>query len=68
MTPEALQTWRRQTGLTQAGLAALLDMHALTVSKWERGDRSIPPLLPIALWAIEHGYPPPDDSETLANN
>jgi DNA-binding transcriptional regulator YiaG len=33
---------RARLGLTQAQLAAELGVHAMTVSKWETGQRSIP--------------------------
>lgn len=52
MTPAELQQWRQQAGLSQVGLSALLDVHPLTISKWERGERSIPPYLWLALEAL----------------
>ncbi len=35
MTPKEILRIRRHLGLTQAQLSHLLDVHALTVSKWE---------------------------------
>ena len=37
MTPEEVKRIRQELGITQAQLAQLLGVHALTVSKWERG-------------------------------
>ena len=34
----AVQTVRRQLGLTQASLARLIGVHPMTVSRWERGE------------------------------
>jgi transcriptional regulator with XRE-family HTH domain len=53
MTPTELQAWRKQAGLTQAGLAALLGVAANTVNRWEHGDRSIPPFLHLALNSLQ---------------
>jgi DNA-binding transcriptional regulator YiaG len=33
---------RRRSTVTQAELAARLNVHPMTVSRWERGERSIP--------------------------
>jgi DNA-binding transcriptional regulator YiaG len=33
---------RKRLELTQEGLAAQLGVHPMTVSRWERGERSIP--------------------------
>lgn len=49
MTPAELQTWRQKAALSQSGLAALLGVHVMTVSKWERGERAIPTFLHLAL-------------------
>jgi transcriptional regulator with XRE-family HTH domain len=54
MTPADLQAWRTSAGLSQAGLAALLGVNVMTVSRWERGLRSIPPFLHLALKALDH--------------
>ena len=55
MTPAELRSWRKSAGLSQDGLAALLDVHKLTVSRWERGVREIPPFLYMALnYIAEH--------------
>lgn len=36
-TPDSMRAYRDLAGLTQVQLGALLDVHPLTVSKWERG-------------------------------
>jgi transcriptional regulator with XRE-family HTH domain len=53
MTPEDLQAWRREQSLSQARLATLLGVDVMTVSRWERGLREIPPFLHLALRALE---------------
>jgi transcriptional regulator with XRE-family HTH domain len=52
MTPTDLQAWRQQAGLSQVGLAALLGVDVMTISRWERGERAIPPFLHLALDGI----------------
>ncbi len=57
---------RRRAGLSQAGLAALIGVHAMTVSKWERRvakpsvaqERTLRALAK----AVERGWAPLDDS------
>ena len=49
MTPQDLKTWRYKTGFSQAGLAKTLGVTVMTVSRWERGTREIPPFLYLAL-------------------
>ena len=58
MTPHELYQWRLQAQLTQLSLSALLGVHVITLSRWERGESPIPPYLDMALWALEHGYEP----------
>jgi DNA-binding transcriptional regulator YiaG len=53
MTPAELKQWRKQAGLSQAGLAALLGVVTMTVSRWELGRREIPSFLHLALEALE---------------
>ena len=52
MRATELLAWRNQAGLTQPGLAALLSVHPMTISKWERGVVAIPPYLNLALETI----------------
>jgi DNA-binding transcriptional regulator YiaG len=42
MDADDLKAARAGLGLTQAQLAAELGVHAMTVSKWETGQRRIP--------------------------
>lgn len=53
MTPETLRTRRDALGLSQPALAALLGVNEMTLSRWERGVRGIPPLLDRALRDLE---------------
>jgi len=52
-SPAELRSWRNQACLSQAGLAVLLGVDKMTVSRWERGVREIPPFLHLALRALE---------------
>jgi transcriptional regulator with XRE-family HTH domain len=54
MTREELRQWRKGRKLTLAKLAKLLGVHWTAIAKWERGERGIPALLPLALEALEH--------------
>jgi transcriptional regulator with XRE-family HTH domain len=54
MTGEDLILWRKKQGLTQRGLAQSLGVDVMTVSRWERGTRGIPALLPLALEGLEN--------------
>ncbi len=49
MTPADLKAWRTAQGLTQPALAALLGIHEMTVSRFERGERPMPPYFEITL-------------------
>jgi len=53
MRATELLAWRNQAGLTQPALAALLSVHPMTISKWERGVVAIPPYLKLALQALD---------------
>jgi len=53
MTPEDLKKWREANGYSQSGLAEALSVHIMTVSRWERGVREIPPFLHLALKCLE---------------
>lgn len=53
MTPKELKAWRKNNGYSQSRLAKSLDVHSLTVSRWERGVRAIPSFLHLALRCLE---------------
>ena len=51
MTPTELREFRKQLALSQAGLAAVLEVPANTIARWERGVVTIrhPRVLRLAL-------------------
>jgi transcriptional regulator with XRE-family HTH domain len=53
MMPVQLKKWRRENGYSQNQLAKVLDVDVMTVSRWERGVRSIPPFLHLALECLK---------------
>lgn len=53
MTTSDLKVKRKQLALSQAGLARILGVDVMTVSRWERGTIGIPPYLHWALYGIE---------------
>ena len=53
MTSKELKKWREANGYSQSGLAEALSVHIMTVSRWERGVREIPPFLHLALKYLE---------------
>jgi DNA-binding XRE family transcriptional regulator len=64
MTPDDLRAWRHRLGYSQPQLARIIGVHPQTVRHWERGARTISPLLHLALWAIEHGALSENPSES----
>ena len=54
MDGTALRTWRHKRGLSQAKLSKALGVSTMAVAYWEWGHRRIPPLLPLALEALEN--------------
>jgi DNA-binding transcriptional regulator YiaG len=54
MDGTALRTWRHKWGFSQAKLGKALGVSTMAVAYWEWGHRRIPPLLPLALEALEH--------------
>jgi DNA-binding transcriptional regulator YiaG len=54
MDGTSLRTWRQKWGLSQAKLSKALGVSTMAVAFWEWGHRRIPPLLPLALEALEH--------------
>lgn len=53
MNGDELRQRREGLGMTQEKLAQSLGVNIMTISRWERGVRSIPPHLSLALEAIE---------------
>lgn len=53
MTNEELKKWREVNGYSQARLARALAVAVMTVSRWERGVRAIPPFLALAIRCLE---------------
>ena len=53
MTSDELMKWREVNGYSQARLARVLTVAVMTVSRWERGVRAIPPFLGLALRCLE---------------
>ncbi len=57
MTPSSLRKWRIDRGLTQKGLSDLLGVDRMTIYRWEKAMREIPPFLELALIGLEKGGP-----------
>jgi transcriptional regulator with XRE-family HTH domain len=55
MTRDELQAWRKAHGLSQVQLAKLLDVHAMLLSKWERGVHAVPRWVPRMLEILDQG-------------
>jgi DNA-binding XRE family transcriptional regulator len=53
MSPSELFKWRNGQGYTQKGLADLLGVNRMTVYRWEKAMREIPPFLHLALKCLE---------------
>ncbi len=56
MDGTALRTWRQKWRLSQAKLSKALGVSTMAVAYWEWGHRRIPPLLPLALEALENRF------------
>jgi DNA-binding XRE family transcriptional regulator len=54
MTPSELISWRKERGYSQKTLADKLGVAEVTVFRWEKEMRAIPPLLPLALSGLEY--------------
>ena len=53
MSPDELKRWREAHGLTLRRLATLLDVHYMTIWRWEHEQRQPPHWLRFALPQIE---------------
>lgn len=53
LTPAELIKWRKKSGLSQIKLGKALGVTTLTVYRWEKGMRKIPPFLHLALKYLE---------------
>ena len=53
MKPNELLKWRTRHGYTQAELGKLLGVTKITVYRWEKAMREIPPFLHLALRCLE---------------
>ena len=53
MTPTDLKNWRHEHKMSQGTLALALGVDVMTISRWERGLRSIPPFLHLALERLD---------------
>lgn len=53
MEPSELTKWRKEHKYTQQQLADLLGVARMTVVRWERAMREIPPFLHLALTGLE---------------
>jgi transcriptional regulator with XRE-family HTH domain len=56
MSGDELKQRRESLGFTQGQLAEALGVDIMTVSRWERGARSIPEYLSLALETIERNH------------
>ncbi len=65
MEPEELKRRRENLGMTQQQLADLLGVNQMTVSRWERDERGIPPYLHLALQTIERDSRGRSDKKAL---
>jgi transcriptional regulator with XRE-family HTH domain len=54
MNSETLKDWRKGQGMSRRKLAGMLGVTPMALAYWEWGSRNIPPLLPLALEALEN--------------
>ena len=48
-----LKAWRKNNGYTQKSLAGALQVHPITIAKWEAATNEIPQVVVLALKALE---------------
>jgi len=51
--PSSLKKWRKKNGLSQIKLGKALGVSTITVYRWEKSMRAIPPFLHLALESLE---------------
>ncbi len=56
MESEELQNRREALGMSRDELAKALQTTSVSVWRWENGERSIPPYLPLALETVERNH------------
>jgi transcriptional regulator with XRE-family HTH domain len=56
--PEDMRAWRRRLGLTQTQAGTALGLTLRAIQHYEGGSRSIPRVVELACWALEHGAEP----------
>jgi transcriptional regulator with XRE-family HTH domain len=54
MNRDTLKDWRKGQGMSRRKLAGMLGVTPMALAYWEWGSRNIPPLLPLALEALEN--------------
>lgn len=54
LPPAEMRAFRRECGWSQATVANALGVHYSTVSRWEAGQRPIPPTVRLALESLGH--------------
>lgn len=57
MTPAELKAWRRRLVLTRRGAGMRLGLSARAIAYYEDGKRTIPRVVELACWAVEHPGP-----------
>lgn len=63
-TPAGLLAWRKQRKLSQRALSEVLEVHWLTVLRWENGQVAIPRTVELALLYLDLYLPWPRYSQT----
>ena len=53
MKPDELKQWRIRNNYSQTDLAKSLGVTSITISRWERQEREIPPFLHLALKCLK---------------
>jgi len=59
MPAEVMRHWLESRHLSQEEGARMLGIKMRTISSYVRGEAPIPRYIAMAVWAADHGYPPP---------